>query len=682
MGRRWVGRSAGLLTGGLAAGLSTVPAITPAGAQDGPTAMLVFDNSGSMWGKLDGSKDNKLALARDAIETALEKLKPGVRTGLVSFGRRRGDCADIEVVARPEAGDDDRINTPLGKLNPKGRGPIVQATREAAKAVGAARPASVILLHDDLDNCQQDACAAAADIKREHPGVRVHLISIGLKKEDAARMSCLASETGGRQFDVASQSQLETAIEDALSLAGGDSGRPPPAPVPAVRPSSPEVAAKPVAGGARKPTPPPAQGPPGLWLSAVLAPGGNLVDGPVNWRVIKTSGGIEAAVFEALAGEVRAELPRGAYIVEARFGLITVRRPVEVAAGIPTAAVIALDAGALRITTRAQTGGPVIDQVGYALYTAAAGEGGTSSQAGRQTPVWIGRDPAAAIGLAPGTYRLVAERGFARAQSTVTIAAGAVTEADLALGAGLLTLRAAAKDDGDTLSDALFIVSEEVLDAPDGRRELTRSAAASPDFVVPAGTYTVTTRIGGTEVRDRVTVGAGESVKRTMILELGKLAVSARLEQLAGQPAWREPVSLRVVSRDGDQREMARTSVSPSTLELPAGAYRIEARVGSQNAVVMRDVELQAGRTTQLALELPAARATLRLMEPLAGAGDVVWEVRDESGRSVWRGTQAEPRLVLAPGRYSVRVSVRDKRIERSLTLRTGESRGLEVGAD
>jgi len=96
----------------------------------------------------------------------------------------------------------------------------------------------------------------------------------------------------------------------------------------------------------------------------------------------------------------------------------------------------------------------------------------------------------------------------------------------------------------------------------------------------------------------------------------------------------------------------------------------------------MRDVELQAGRTTQLALELPAARATLRLMEPLAGAGDVVWEVRDESGRSVWRGTQAEPRLVLAPGRYSVRVSVRDKRIERSLTLRTGESRGLEVGAD
>ena len=65
---------------------------------------------------------------------------------------------------------------------------------------------------------------------------------------------------------------------------------------------------------------------------------------------------------------------------------------------------------------------------------------------------------------------------------------------------------------------------------------MTRSAAPHPDFVLPAGTYTVTTRIGGNEVRDRVAVGAGESVKRTMIFGLGKLTLNAKAEQAAGQP--------------------------------------------------------------------------------------------------------------------------------------------------
>ena len=671
--RRW-------LVAGLASWACVGALVAPAAGQDGPTAMIVFDNSGSMWGKIEGSRDSKLVLARDAIEAALEKLKPGVRTGLVTFGRRRGDCGDIEVVARPDVGDHDRITTPLDKLNPKGRGPIIQSVREAARAIGPARPGTVILIHDDPDNCQQDPCAAAADLKREQPGLRVQLISIGLKKDDAARMSCLAEQTGGRQFEVANAGQIMAALDEALAL--GEGGKPPPAPVPAVRPAAPEAAVKPSPVGARKPSLPPAQGGPGLWLSAVLAADGDLVDGPVNWRVLKTSGGIEAAVFEALAGEVRAELPPGAYTVEARYGLVTARRPVEVAAGTPTPAVVAMGAGALRITARAQTGGPFIDQVSYALYSAAAGENKVPAKSPPQAPVWIGRDPSAAVGMPAGSYRLVAERGFARAHSMVTVTAGVVTQVDVALGAGLLTLRAAAKDDGETLPDALFILAAEDPEAPQGQRELTRSAAAAPDFVVPAGTYTVTTRVGGSEVRDRVTVGAGESVKRTMILALGKLVMSARLDQPAGQPPWREAMSFRVVRRDGDQREMARTSVSPSTLELPAGAYRIEVQVGTQNAVVLRDVEIQAGRTTQLALELPAARAALRLVEPLAGAGDVVWEVRDETGRNVWRGTQAEPRLVLAPGRYSVRVSVRDKRIERSLTLRTGESRSLEVGTE
>jgi Ca-activated chloride channel family protein len=648
--------------------------------QEAPAAVVVFDNSGSMWGKLEGAKENKLGVARAALETALPRLRAGVRTGLVTFGRRRGDCADIEVVARPEAGDADRITAPLDRLNPKGRGPIVQATREAVKAIGSARPASVILIHDDPDNCQQDPCAAAADFKREQPGVRVHLVSIALKREDTAKMSCLAETTGGRVFEVQTAPQLTAAIAEALGLAAGEVGKPPPAPVPVVRPAAPETAkaAAPAGRVGRKPSLPPKDGAPGLWLSAVLSAGSDLVEGPVAWKVLKSSGGVEAVVFEALGSEVRAELPAGGYVVEAKFGLATSRKAVEVMAGAPTPAVVALEAGALRLVARAQSAGPAIDQIVYAVHAGGPGEAGKPAE----SPLWIGRDPEAAVGLPPGTYRVVAERGFARAEKAVTITAGQVADADLVLGAGLLTLRAAAREDGDALPDAQFILAAEDPQAPQGHRELTRSAASVPDFVVPAGSYMVTARIGGSEVRERVSVGAGESVKRTIILGLGKLTISARLEQIAGQPAWREAVNFRVVRRDGDQREVARTSVSPATLELPTGAYRVEAQVGAQNAMVVRDIDLQAGRTTQLALELPAARAGLKLAEGLAGSGEIAWDVRDESGRSIWRGMQSEPRLVLAPGRYTVRVSVRDKRLERALALRSGEARIIEIGPE
>jgi Ca-activated chloride channel family protein len=649
-----------------------------AAAQDAPTAVIVFDNSGSMWGKIEGDKANKLSAARSAIAATLEKLDAKARTGLVTFGRRRGDCADIEVAAKPDAGDPDRINAPLDRLNPRGRGPIVQATREAAKAIGAARPANVILIHDDLDNCQQDVCAAANDIKRDHPGLKVHVISVGMKKEDVARMSCLAGVTGGRQFDAQSAPQLAAFIGEALQQPATSDARPsPPQPTPASRPL-PEAGKRTPAKTGRRPQAVPETGLPGLWLSAVLGKSDALVEAPVSWRVLTSGAGTEVVAFEALAVETRANLPPGTYAVEARTGLVVAKLAVEVVAGRPTGAVVPLEAGAIRLVSRAQAGGQPIDQVTYSIYDGAAAKL-TASAA-----LWIGRDPAAAVALPPGTYQVVAERGFARAQRALVVTAGTTADADMALGAGLLTLRAAARDDGETLANAVFIIAEDDPEAPGGRRELARSAAGQPDFVLPAGTYTVTARIGGNEVRDRVPVGAGESVRRTMILELGKLALNTRLEQVQGQQPWREAITYRVTRRDAEGREVARGPAGAQTIELPAGNYRIEAQVGSQNARVARDVELQAGRTTQLALELQAARATLRLGEQAGSSGhsDVAWEVRDDGGRIVWRGTQAEPRLVLAPGRYLVSASLKQRRAERALTLRAGETRLLDIGSD
>ena len=58
---------------------------------------------------------------------------------------------------------------------------------------------------------------------------------------------------------------------------------------------------------------------------------------------------------------------------------------------------------------------------------------------------------------------------------------------------------------GPPLADVVFQVFEDDPDAPQGRRELMRSAAARPSFSLPAGTYYVVARHGAAEARERLT---------------------------------------------------------------------------------------------------------------------------------------------------------------------------------
>jgi hypothetical protein len=105
--------------------------------------------------------------------------------------------------------------------------------------------------------------------------------------------------------------------------------------------------------------------------------------------------------------------------------------------------------------------------------------------------------------------------------------------------------------------------------------------------------------------------------------------------------------------------------------------------LGTINARAVRDVEVRAGQTQQLLLEPPAAALKLRL---LAGAtpvlADLLWDIREEAGAAVWSTAQPEPSLVLQAGRYVVRAETREKRVERTVELRAGESRILEMAAD
>ena len=417
---------------------------TPAAAAEPPAAIIVFDGSASMWGSPTGEKKSKLLLAREAFRAGLDKAPAGLRLGLISFGHRRsGDCGDVEVQVKPATGSVARINGILETYNPRGRGPITQALRAAAKELGpASAPASVILVHDDLDNCQADPCTALADLQMAHPTVVVHVVSLAMKREDAQRMMCLTRPTGGTLAEAGNAQQISTAIEAALKLAStGLAG-----------PRTPEAAASP---------PPAPAGKTGLQLFARLSADGAAIINPLRWKV-RAAGQPDAPLLHERDAVVEfAELPPGRYEIEAQYGFVVARSTVEVVAGKVSPVTLALGAGSVQLLDPATPAAMLRDAIVTFTRTEPLPE-----------TVSMLRGFVPEIALAPGNYVLGVTAGPLRIERAVVVKAGERVKIDPLIAVGELDLQVVAAAGGPTLEGVRTTVFEDDPDAPQGRREI------------------------------------------------------------------------------------------------------------------------------------------------------------------------------------------------------------------
>lgn len=642
--------------------LLAVAAPAPAIGAEPTTVLVILDGSGSMWSPASDDKRSKLLLVRDGVKRGLGRIARESRVGLIAFGHRRtSDCGDIETVVKPGEGTGPAVGAALDKVGARGRGPITQALREAARQLpGAPAPAAIVLVHDDLDNCQLDPCSAVGDLRRANPRVVVHVVSLQMKKDDAQRMTCLPKVTGGRHFEAQGATQIMAAVEEAVRLGGiapaearpAAKAEPPPAP-PTVPPAA---AAQPAL--------------PGLTLRAALVDGGPPLDARLRWRVLRR--GETVPVWEGDEMAPRLALPSGRYEVEAWLGFVRARQSVDVTEGAAQALVVGLGAGLLQMpqgpAEAAERRRALADVVVTLKRIDASAE-----------TVAFQRGIAGDIALVPGNYVVSVTAGAMRLERTLGIRAGQVTAFDAALGLGIAEITTVAVADGPAVGGAMVTVLEDDPDAPQGRREIWRSAAIPATALLPAGGYYVVARRGTVEARERITIKAGDIERRTIVLDLARLAVQARIA--GGRIEATEPVSHRLERLDGD-REAVISSEPQATFHVSAGRWRLESRIGLANAIVQREIDLKAGAREQLMLDLPAGVVRLRWLDGAGGnpLPDVAWEVREAAGRRiVWSSSQTEGRPVLLAGRYTVRAEVRDRRVERSFEVRAGEVRIVDI---
>ncbi len=632
-----------------------------ADAQEPPTAIVVFDGSGSMWGKADpGESKAKFVLAREALRQAFTPVPSEARLGLLSFGHRRsGDCSDVETIVKAEAGTAERIGAALDRLNPKGRGPITAALREAAKELGPqSAQSSIILIHDDLDNCQGDPCSVVGELRRAHPKVAVHVVSIGLKREDAQKMQCLAKPTGGTHHEVGSAQAAGAALDSIVKAALLGRVR---EPVAAARKAAPE--AEPVRASAL-PAPPDKSG---LQLAVSLVEGGPFLDVPVRWRITPADNPNAAPVYEATEATPFVELPVGVYQLEAQYGFVVAKTKIDYASPSPRAFTLPLGAGTIRLTAAASAGQPTGATVTFAR----------TNMPNEDAAILRGVAPEVAV--VPGSYAVTLTAGPTRIERHVTVAAGQRVAIDPPLDLGEVEIQVLAAAGGALADGAVITIFEDDPDAPLGRREVLRSAANGGVFALSAGTYSSTARLSGLEIRDRFAVKVGEREHRTMVMEIARLSVAAKLP---GRLEASEPISLRL-ERVDDARDISQANRGTATFVVSAGRYRLEARTGYGSVRVEREVDLRAGAREETTFEIPAGGLQLRMVEAgkTAPVTDVSWEVLDRSGRVIWLAHQTEARPILAPGRYTVRGDLRGRQVTRDVEVRSGEISALEMPA-
>ena len=190
---------------------SLVPAAVPAAPADG--IYVIFDGSGSMWGKLpDGV--HKIQAARTVLTDFVATDFGDKEIALRVYGHRReGDCTDTELVQdfSDEADAITRMQGFVAKVNPTGKTPISRSLRAALADFGD-RQGEIILISDGIETCDEDPCALVREWSEKNIAIKVHVVGLGLDEKERAAMQCIADAAGTEYQDAQTGEELATGL--------------------------------------------------------------------------------------------------------------------------------------------------------------------------------------------------------------------------------------------------------------------------------------------------------------------------------------------------------------------------------------------------------------------------------------------------------------------------------------
>ncbi|WP_208435704.1 carboxypeptidase regulatory-like domain-containing protein [Bartonella phoceensis] len=206
----------------------------------------------------------------------------------------------------------------------------------------------------------------------------------------------------------------------------------------------------------------------------------------------------------------------------------------------------------------------------------------------------------------------------------------------------------------------------------------------SARFNLEPGSYLVHLSFGHASAVHHVSLESGQSLVKNFTLDAGGVILNATL--LHGIINEKE---LRFTIYE-DEKENDDTGVilsnikAQSIVRLKAGRYHVASHYGSINAIVRSDIQVDAGKITDITLEHQAAQIILKLVRQEGGEAlaDTSWSITNDSGDIVYETVGAYVSLVLAEGKYIAVAKNQDKIYQKAFSVVSGHDEDVSVIAN
>lgn len=174
--------------------------------------LYILDGSGSMWGRVDGKF--KIQVAKEVMTTLLKETPADIECGVMVYGhRKKGDCADIEMLIPVGPLDREAAISKINGISPKGKTPISDSISLAVNKIkGNEGAGTLVLVSDGIETCGKDPCEVMKELKSGGINFVMHVVGFNVKSKAAKQLACIAEAGGGQYFNTTNARDLLAAL--------------------------------------------------------------------------------------------------------------------------------------------------------------------------------------------------------------------------------------------------------------------------------------------------------------------------------------------------------------------------------------------------------------------------------------------------------------------------------------
>ncbi|GAA5105323.1 hypothetical protein GCM10023261_04620 [Bartonella jaculi] len=206
----------------------------------------------------------------------------------------------------------------------------------------------------------------------------------------------------------------------------------------------------------------------------------------------------------------------------------------------------------------------------------------------------------------------------------------------------------------------------------------------SARFDLKPGSYLVHVSFGHASAVQRINLENGQRLIKNFNLDAGGVIFNATL--LNGTINEKElRFTIYEDAKENDETGVILSNVKPrSIVRLKAGNYHVASQYGSINAIVRSDIQVDAGKITEVSLEHQAAQIVLKLVRQEGGEAlaDTSWSITNDSGDIIYETVGAYVSLVLGEGDYIAIAKNKDQIYQKLFSVVSGHDEDVSVIAD